>query len=131
VRARVLDGCERCAPFRGARAQPGQEEMPLERELAARDGEPALRACAADALRWEPVTAALGLDPDGAQVVGDRAGGPGLDAEADELGMVPVAPGASAQDGLREQRFAPEGDDLSMDLENRRILNHPRACSPA
>jgi hypothetical protein len=66
---------------------------------------------AAELCRAEAVGAALRFGKHDAQIGVDGRDGIRLRTEALELRMVAIAAGFAAQDGAREQRFAPDGDE--------------------
>jgi hypothetical protein len=84
---------------------------PLVRHLAGRDANLADRAHAADLAAIKGITTQRCLGMNGSEIGIYGGAGCGVGAETLKLRMVAITHGASAQDGLRQQRLAPQRNE--------------------
>src|SRR5262245_43767138 len=111
MRLRTLDPRDPAQPGRAARRQLFAQMRPLVVDLPARDAERAVPCGPRDLRRVEVIAAPLGFGRDRAQIFGDAADGPACLAEAGELRVVRVALRLATEDGLRQERLAPQGHE--------------------
>jgi hypothetical protein len=109
VRIRNTNGAEPTIVDWRAPVELLEQMSPLELQLAAGHDKPPNASLPADLARIESVAARLRFVVDGPQIICDRADRCGRFAKAIELRVMRVATSGTAQHGLGEQRFAPQG----------------------